>query len=118
MCIAFANMKENAGKPFVDFSMLPMAVVWNLFVVFHMFMMVFWDPHRKYRNYASCGKDTEEVARSKEVRCSYCGGVYYKGTVTSCPHCGAPLEMDAALQPETSATEWDDSSRKKSGFDW
>lgn len=115
--IAFTNMAENAGKPFIDFSMFPMAVVWNGFIAFHMFMMVFWDPHKKYRNYASCGRDTDEIAKSKEVRCSYCGGVYYKGTVTSCPHCGAPLEMDV-VQPDTSATGWDtSSSRRKNGFE-
>lgn len=91
--IAFTNMKENAEKTFVDYEMVTMSVIWNLFVVFHMFMMFFWDPHRRYRKYMSCGNDTAEIARSKEVRCSYCGGVYYKGTVTSCPHCGAPLEM-------------------------
>ncbi len=52
-----------------------------------------------------CKKPTEEeIAKSNAIEiptdtqpqqaiCSYCGGAYYMGTVLSCPHCAAPVEI-------------------------
>ena len=82
-----------------------MAVIWNVFILIHMFFTVIYDPRKKYRDYIPCAKDTDDVAKTKEIRCAYCGGVYYKGTVISCPHCGAPLTMDSDTQTNTAGWE-------------
>ena len=106
---AFGRMVKNAGKISIDWDSMGSAIGISIFLIVHMYILVFHDPNKKYRNYAPCGRDTEEVARSKEVRCSYCGGVYYKGTVISCPHCGAPLEMTST----SAQTNW----KPPKGFD-
>ncbi len=38
-----------------------------------------------------CGLDQEKPA---EDTCRYCGGVYVHGAHETCPHCGAPAEVD------------------------
>lgn len=43
----------------------------------------------KYKDYVKC----PEAAEVREIVCDYCSGVYVKGTVTSCPHCGAPVRV-------------------------
>lgn len=33
--------------------------------------------------------------KPKMLKCDYCGCTYYAGTIGTCPHCGAPLKMEA-----------------------
>lgn len=38
-------------------------------------------------------KTISATSQLQEAKCAYCDGLYYIGTVTSCPHCGASLPL-------------------------
>ena len=41
----------------------------------------------------------------KILKCDYCGCTYYAGTVGTCPHCGAPLKIEAQTGFESGKLE-------------
>ena len=48
----------------------------------------------QYKDYVLCPLDGVKDVHKQEVKCDYCGGIYYKGTVLNCPHCGASVGFD------------------------
>lgn len=102
---SFESLAKDAKRPFINKENLPFALFWNLFLIFHMYFMVFHNSNRKYKNYVLCsddeyesetksgfGSEEESVADSSGMlgltRCPHCGHVYRKGSVMACPKCG------------------------------
>ncbi len=81
---------EAAGL--MKFHVEPLNLIVTLaitgFLLVHMYMLVFHNPNRKYREYALIPQG------SKILQCDYCGSSYYSGTVLECPNCGAPAKND------------------------
>ncbi len=80
---------EHSGlmKTYVNPATFLIGLAFMAFVTLHMMVMVH-DPNRKYRKYILCSPS------AKEERCDYCGSPYWPGTVSACPHCGAPIKTD------------------------
>ena len=98
---SFKNLAKNAKRFSINIGSLPMAFFWNIFIIFHMYFMVFHNPYKKYKDYVLCNDDEEDVrdwgsdtslepdsGLSVVTRCPHCGHVYYKGSTLSCPRCG------------------------------
>lgn len=98
--IAFEELNKSVMKPHIVTEGILFTVFWNVFTIIHFSIMMFatGKNSKKYKDYIACPDDDEEVAKKKEIRCEYCNGVYYRGTVTSCPHCGAALPFSETLQ--------------------
>lgn len=88
---AFKDITPGIMTVAINKSQLGFALVFCVFVTVHMTMMIRGLSNRKYKNYVKCPDDNIADPHEREARCEYCGGIYYIGTVTSCPHCGAPL---------------------------
>lgn len=84
---AFDNLNAVIMEPRFSAETLLACLFVALFIGIHMFLLVFFDPYKKYRNYKECAED------AAEIKCSYCDGIYLSGTSTNCPHCGAPPGM-------------------------
>ncbi len=97
--IAFSDMRSyvldyNILEAFILYCIFgaPFVFGWEGILLFGV-INAFRIPH-KYKDYIACPEDaTDDSVTNKEIQCSYCGGIYYKGTVLSCPHCGAPIEF-------------------------
>ena len=103
---SFESLAKDSKRVFINKSSAPFALFWDIFVIFHMFFMVFHNPNRKYKNYVLCDNDEEYENENKSdwdseeesatdsngmfalTRCPHCGHVYRKGSVMACPKCG------------------------------
>lgn len=66
-----------------------MALVLFLLWIFWYAVIVPMKPYDSYyADYVEC-----PYFEAREIVCDYCQGVYVRGTVTSCPHCGAPVKV-------------------------
>lgn len=92
------NNKKLVGKITInpDGSVVE-ALLWNGFVIIHFLLMLHGfrssTSKNKYKDYIKCPEANYSIS-DNEVRCEYCNGVYYRGTVIACPHCGAPIPDD------------------------
>lgn len=92
---SFKWLNNNAIHIRFNSDMILMALFWNtcvgiiLFTVVHNLIV-----ESKYVNYVPYKDNLEK----NEIWCDYCGGLYYKGTVTSCPHCGAAISKTKGEQ--------------------
>lgn len=87
------NFRESLGyigKFSADMEQVFMGIFMLAFVSVHCYFLVFYrgKDADKYKDYVECPKESVEVV------CDYCNGVYVKGTVLNCPHCGAPVKLD------------------------
>lgn len=63
------------------------ALIMMAFISFHAYFMIFAGTGTYKKEYKECPKGAEPK------NCEYCGGLYYLGTVTKCPHCNAPIKV-------------------------
>ena len=96
--MAFRDIIPGIMKPSVNLSQIGIAIGMGAFIGLHMFFMVFYNPNKKYKDYVKCPDDTalDDNPHAHEANCEYCGGLYYRGSVTECPHCGAPVRSSRA----------------------
>ena len=90
---AFSELNSHIMDITINWPQIGISLVITIFLCGHMLAM-FWGisgSKRKYKKYIKCPVRVDKETESIEIECEYCGGIYYKGTVTSCPHCGAPL---------------------------
>ena len=80
---------------YIDFENLIVCGFMSLFIFFHCYLMVFFDPDKKFRGAVELAPEQQV-----EVACEYCGGKYVSGSVDRCPYCGAPARV-AAVDPAT-----------------
>ncbi len=92
---SISDMTPTIMQATIQWDAIPFGVGIFVFISIHMYFMVFFDSNKKkYKGYTRCPVDTKDTQdpHANEATCEYCGGIYYKGTVTSCPHCSAPIK--------------------------
>lgn len=90
---AFGDIYPDLMKFKINKGSLGFCIVWFGFIGGHMCLMLRGLSRKNiYEDYVKIPEGPKEQSKdSLELRCEYCNGIYYKGTVTSCPHCGAPV---------------------------
>jgi len=91
----FEAITPGIMDPYVDFAILFTCGFMALFIGFHCYMMVFFDPNKKFRGAVELAPEQQI-----EVSCDYCAGKYVSGSVDKCPYCGAPAKI-AHVDPAT-----------------
>ena len=88
---AFSDIMPGIMKvefhPGFTLASIPGMLPWLtfLFILYHSLS------NTAYKDYIQCPDDNVVNPRDNEASCEYCNGTYYIGSVTSCPHCGAPI---------------------------
>ncbi len=91
----FDKITPGLMDSYIDFEILIVCGFMSLFIFFHCYLMVFFDPNKKFRGAVELAPEQQV-----EVACDYCGGKYVSGSVDKCPYCGAPARI-AAVDPAT-----------------
>lgn len=86
---AFEKIDSKLMRPRVSWEELGMGFFVLIFTLGHYTIMAYASngSYRKYKGYIKC------PVNGFEEKCDYCGGVYFTGTKTTCPHCGAPVKI-------------------------
>lgn len=63
---SFDKLAKRAGHISINLSNLPIALFWNGFILLHMFVIVFYNPGRKYKKYRLCPGEDEPDYNSDE----------------------------------------------------
>jgi len=92
---AFREFGETVMDPPRSFDAFFPALIPLLFAAFVLFTA--WTDYRRRKRLAEAYP--LDSAAPREQNCAYCGCMYVEGTVSVCPHCGAPIP--AAVPAET-----------------
>ncbi|MDO4475718.1 MAG: hypothetical protein Q4B59_02935 [Lachnospiraceae bacterium] len=85
---AFDEYSEVVMKTQVDKAQLQSMLVTVPVLVIMLIAVIL--NNRKQRRFNQAVKVQKEA---REIECEYCRGIYVEHTVTSCPHCGAPVKI-------------------------
>lgn len=84
---AFRALSENVMEPYTDYGAFASAAMPLLFAVLVLVSTV--SEYKRKTKLAAAFPLGYEAPR--EHNCAYCGCMYVEGTVSVCPHCGAPI---------------------------
>lgn len=89
---AFEQIMPDLMKPGITSETISVLTsMLSFLVMFFLFGLVYLRPMKPDKKRTDGFIPCPDQAEAKEIVCDYCQGVYIHGTVTSCPHCGAPV---------------------------
>lgn len=87
---AFKDIYPKLMKLHVYDEVFYSMILCDIVTIFIMIIVIRLDPKFRYKGYRLCPENDISLDR----KCEYCQGIYVLGTVTACPHCGAPIPLE------------------------